>query len=125
MAKREVDAGTCEAEAEKTASDLYAERARLELLQEALQAQSTVLKRRETNVERREAAHQANADAGDARLRKRHDDQEASNKKALANALAKQKEDAHTEYKQRLALQKTRFTEKNKVLETKCANLEK
>lgn len=71
MAELEADARKCEAESEKSASDLRVERARLEQLQEALDAQKIELERRETNVANREAAHQANVDMADARLRKK------------------------------------------------------
>lgn len=125
VAELEADARTHEAGAEKTASDLSTERARLELLWEALDAQKTKLERRETNIVSQEAALQANVGAADAALRRKRDEQEASNKKTLTEALTKQKEDARSEYRQKLALQETRFVEKNKILEAKHADLEK
>lgn len=79
LAGLEVDGRTREAGAEKTVFDLSAERARLELLREVMDAQKTELKQCKTNIMSREATHQANVDTADAAPRRKHDEQEASN----------------------------------------------
>lgn len=90
-----------------------------------LLAQKGELEEREATVTNQEASHQANVATADARLRQEHDEQEAENRKTLAESLQKQKDGTYAEFKQELALQETRFQERNKVLKAKCSGLEK
>lgn len=73
MTKQEVDVIVREVEVQKAIKDLHAERECLELLREMLHAQKVDLESREFVISRREATHQANADAANARLRDRRD----------------------------------------------------
>lgn len=116
VVERAVGAWTGETEAEKITLDLRAGRERLEQPQEKLEAQKADLERREADVSHREAI---------VWLRERYDQQEAKNKKTLANALKKQKEDTRSEYKQKLTMQETCFKERHKVPEDKCTGLAK
>lgn len=93
-------------------------------LQETLLSQRSDFEEHGETLANQEASHQASV-AANSLLRQQRGEQEAKDRKTLAESLQKQKDDACAELRQELALQKTHFQERNQVLEAKCSELEK